>query len=424
MRHAGQQGPPGGRAPAPAGRRPSQEGREPGAPGQDDLAERGPGPGADLEQEPLATPAPVPMVIIGAGKVAHAAHLREIRDLPDLIRPVAVIDPDPGHRAAVMAGFPRVAVCDTPEEATRAGAGAALVLSPWWTHKDVVLACLEARLPVLCEKPVSLDPAEIDELIAAERLSGVPVTAGYMKRHDPVVRLFIDHCRANAATARRIAVDIHDPNAPHLVDHLVPYPPPPFGPQPPPARAALARALGADSSALQREVYARGLGGSLIHQVNIVHAALDGTGRELYGSLEHSLQWAGGSAVSCRWRPDDDLVVEASHLRLPAHRRYRETLEFTGTDSVATLTLPSPYARDEGATLHIDTWDEATGLSTRRTHRAGPAVTGFREQLRAWTRSVSQAPGPGPRTGDRPLPGLREVREDALTVREAALRLT
>ncbi|NUP45148.1 MAG: Gfo/Idh/MocA family oxidoreductase, partial [Streptomyces sp.] len=252
-----------------------------------------PGPPAEAETErdggpgPAArsTHRPVPVVVIGAGKVAHAAHLREIRDLPHLIRPAAVIDPDPAHRAALMAGFERVAVCTTPEEAVWAGAQAALVLSPWWTHRDAVLGCLEAGLPVLCEKPVSLDLAEIDELIAAEVRTGVPVTAGYMKRHDPVVQLFVEHCRENAGTARRIAVDIHDPNAPHQVDHLVPYAPPPYGPQPPAARAALARALGEGATDIRAEVYARGLGGSLIHQVNIVHAALGGTGRTLHGAL-------------------------------------------------------------------------------------------------------------------------------------------
>lgn len=358
------------------------------------------------------TPAPVRVVVIGAGKVAHAAHLREIRDLPHLIRPVAVIDPDPAHRAALMAGFPRTAVCGTPEESVWAGATAALVLSPWWTHREAVLGCLDAGLPVLCEKPVSLDPAEIDELIAAEVRTGVPVTAGYMKRHDPVVQLFIEHCREHADTARRIAVDIHDPNAPHLVDHLVPYPAPPVGPQPPPAEAALARALGPGASALQRDVYARGLGGSLIHQVNIVHAALDGTGRALHGSLEHSMQWAGGSAVSCRWRPDDDLVVEVSHLRVPAHRRYRETLEFTGTDSVATLTLPSPYARDEGATLHIDTWDSRH----RYGHPAHPPGGAGQDRLpRAAAgldpqRVLDSEPGSAPGAAARHLAAARTAR--------------
>jgi hypothetical protein len=156
-----------------------------------------------------------------------------------------------------------------------------------------------------------------------------------------------------------------------------------------------------------------------------VHAALSGTGRKLLGNLVHSAQWAGGSAVGCRWRPDDELVVDVAHLRLPEHRAYRETLEFTAAGSVATLTLPSPYARDEAATLHLDTWDAKTGLSARVTHQAAPGRTGFREQLVAWARSVGYADGSGTaaRPGIWPLPGLREVREDTWAVHEAALRL-
>jgi predicted dehydrogenase len=369
---------------------------------------------ADLS---AGVPAPVPVALIGAGKVAHAAHLPAIRDLPHILRLTAVVDPDPVHIAAVRAvGFPDAAVCATPDEAVRAGARAALVCTPWWTHRDVVLACLEQGLPVLCEKPVSLDPAEIDELIAAERKAGVPVAAGYMKRHDPVVARFIDHCRTELARARRITVDIHDPNAPHQVAHLMPYDPPPFGPQPPAAEEALRRALGPAAGPERREAYARGLGGSLIHQVNIVHAVLAGSGRELYGRLLHADGWAGGAGVGVRWRPDGELVVDATHLRVPEHRRYRETLEFTAASSVATLSLPSPYARDESATLRIDTWDAGSASATRHTTTAEPGHTGFREQLAAWARGLTEEGAPA-------LPGLAEVRRDAWAVREAALRL-
>ncbi|MFJ2636078.1 Gfo/Idh/MocA family protein [Streptomyces sp. NPDC087422] len=437
---------------------------------------------------------PVPVALIGAGKVAHAAHLREMRDLPELLRPVAVIDPDPAHTAAVRAWFPGtragagscaadgaggvtpagtgspvggarpadgVAVCRTLDEAVRAGARAALVCTPWWTHRDVVLGCLERGLPVLCEKPVSLDLAEIDELAAAERRSGVPVAAGYMKRHDPVVARFLDHCREHLPAVRRITADIHDPNAPHQVEHLLPYPPPPFGPQPPPAEAALVRALGpgvteavAEATeateatavaARRREAYARGLGGSLIHQVNLVHAILAGGDLRLHGRLLDATGWAGTSAVSARWRPADGLLVDLTHVRLPGHRRYRETLECVAEDSVATLTLPSPYARDEAATLHVDTWDAGPGLGTRRTYTAEPGRTGFRRQLVAWAGSL-RGDGSGGGVGGAgvgagagigvgggveggvgggaALPGLREVRQDTLAVREAALRLT
>lgn len=356
-------------------------------------------------------------MLIGAGKVAHAAHLRAIRDLPHTVRLAALVESDPERVAAVAAaGFPEVPVCGTPAEAVRAGARAALVCTPWWTHRDVVLDCLDQGLPVLCEKPVSLDPAEIDELLAAEEKAGVPVAAGYMKRHDPVVQRFVTHCRAELPAARRIVVDIHDPNAPHQVAHLMPYAPAPFGPQPPPAEEALRRALGESAGPARREAYARGLGGSLIHQVNIVHAILEGSGRALYGRLLHADRWADGAGVGVRWRPDPELVVDATHLRVPAHRRYRETLEFTAASSVATLTLPSPYARDESATLHIDTWDEAAALGARGTWTAEPGHTGFGGQLVAWARSLTEDAAP-------PLPGLAEVRRDTLAVREAALRL-
>ncbi|WP_051951499.1 Gfo/Idh/MocA family oxidoreductase [Actinacidiphila yeochonensis] len=367
----------------------------------------------------------VPIALVGAGKVAHAAHLRELRDLPDLLRLAAVVDPDPAHTAAVRAaGFPAVPWCGTLAEAVAAGARAALVCTPWWTHRDVVLECLELGLPVLCEKPVTLDLAEVEELAEAERRTGVPVAAGYMKRHDEVVDLFLGHCRERLDRARRLTVDIHDPNAPHQVAHLLPYPPAPFGPQPPAARAALERALGPGSTPAQREAYARGLGGSLIHQVNLVHAVLDGSGRELYGRLLHADRWAAGDGVSCRWRPDDALVVDLTHQRTPGHRRYQEVLELTAEDGVATLTLPSPYSRDESATLTVETWDARTGLGERTTRTAAPGRTGFRRQLAAWARSLGAgASGPPASGAGAPLPGLADVRRDARATREAALRL-
>jgi hypothetical protein len=148
---------------------------------------------------------------------------------------------------------------------------------------------------------------------------------------------------------------------------------------------------------------------------------LDGSGRELAGRLLHADRWAAGDGVSCRWRPDGALLVDLTHQRVPGHRRYQEVLEFTAEDGVATLSLPSPYARDESATFTLETWDADSGIGERVTRTAEPGHTGFRRQLAAWARSLGAggvAPAPGP------LPGLAEVRRDALTMREAALRLS
>ncbi len=75
-------------------------------------------PGAGAGAPPRA--APLPVALVGAGKVAFSAHLREPRDLPHLLRPAAVVDPDPAHLAAVRAaGHPEVPGCGSPAEAAR-----------------------------------------------------------------------------------------------------------------------------------------------------------------------------------------------------------------------------------------------------------------------------------------------------------------
>jgi len=182
--------------------------------------------------------------------------------------------------------------------------------------------------------------------------------------------------------------------------------------------AVRARAPGPRATPAQREAYARGPGGSLIHQVDLVHAVLAGSGRRLEGRLPHSDGWAGGAGVGCRRRPDDGLVGDLTHQRVPGHRRCREVLELTAEDGVATLSLPSPYARDESATSRIETWDATTALVSARTVTAEPGHTGFPRQPAAWARSLV-----GDGDGAEPLPGLADVREDARVVREAALRL-
>lgn len=63
---------------------------------------------------------------------------------------------------------------------------AVLIASPDATHKELVLACLQAKKPVLCEKPLAPTPAECLDVIAAEaKLGKRLVQVGYMRRFDP-----------------------------------------------------------------------------------------------------------------------------------------------------------------------------------------------------------------------------------------------
>lgn len=63
---------------------------------------------------------------------------------------------------------------------------AVLIASPDLTHAPLSRACVEARKPVLCEKPLSQDSKECLDVIAAEVKGGKRlVQVGFMRRFDP-----------------------------------------------------------------------------------------------------------------------------------------------------------------------------------------------------------------------------------------------
>ncbi len=63
---------------------------------------------------------------------------------------------------------------------------AVLIASPDHTHAYLSKACIHARKPVLCEKPLSQNSQECLEVIAAEVKGGIRfVQIGFMRRFDP-----------------------------------------------------------------------------------------------------------------------------------------------------------------------------------------------------------------------------------------------
>lgn len=62
---------------------------------------------------------------------------------------------------------------------------AVLIASPDQTHAPLSLACIAARKPVLCEKPLSQSPAECEQVMAAEmKAERRFVQVGFMRRFD------------------------------------------------------------------------------------------------------------------------------------------------------------------------------------------------------------------------------------------------
>lgn len=55
-------------------------------------------------------------------------------------------------------------------------------------HLEWTLRCIEAGIPVLCEKPLTLSAAHAQRIAEASRRSGVPVAEAFMYRYHPVYR--------------------------------------------------------------------------------------------------------------------------------------------------------------------------------------------------------------------------------------------
>src|SRR5215210_5416051 len=100
---------------------------------------------------------------------------------------VAVSDalPEAAERAAKEAGIETVHP-DAADLIHDEHVDAVVVASPASTHEALVLACIDAGKPVLCEKPLAATAAAARRVLEAEVAAGRRlVQVGFMRRFDP-----------------------------------------------------------------------------------------------------------------------------------------------------------------------------------------------------------------------------------------------
>ncbi|OBC15412.1 inositol 2-dehydrogenase [Mycobacterium sp. 852013-50091_SCH5140682] len=126
---------------------------------------------------------PIRFGLIGTGRIGRM-HAANIFEHPETVL-ASVADPVVDGAADVAARYGGT-VTDSPEELIESGGiDAVLVASPTPTHVELIEACVDAGLPVLCEKPIDLDIACVDALRPKVAESDVPVALGINQRFDP-----------------------------------------------------------------------------------------------------------------------------------------------------------------------------------------------------------------------------------------------
>jgi myo-inositol 2-dehydrogenase/D-chiro-inositol 1-dehydrogenase len=149
--------------------------------------------------------------VIGVGRIGrmHAGLLA--REVPGAAL-VAVHDAD--REAAESIG---VRACELDELLADPGVDAVAICSSTETHADLIVAAAEAGKPIFCEKPISLDLAEVDRALAVVDAANVPFQIGFNRRFDPAHQAVHEAVmRGDVGDPQLVRISSRDPEPPPM----------------------------------------------------------------------------------------------------------------------------------------------------------------------------------------------------------------
>ena len=336
--------------------------------------------------------------LVGTGVIAQVMHLHYLAELADRFEVAAVCDLDGESARACAERYGIPAAFTDWRELIAHPLDAVMVLTSG-SHAPIAEAAARAGRHVFAEKPMCYSAAEGQAMVAAADQAGVILMVGYPKRYDPA----FTRMRAEAtelAGARLLRVTTAESPLRPYIGH---YPLLPRVPLP----AAVAEELRRDSqerikaatstaTELERQVYEMVLLDTLVHELNTVRGLLGEPTRLDYASL--ALDQV---TVMLRF---GDLPAAIHWIDLPGIARYEMEFALYAPDRRVRLTFPSPFLRNEPATLEIEGGADGTSRSWRTEEVAG-YESGFKNELVAFHDSI--VTGRPPPTSGRD--GLRDI---------------
>jgi predicted dehydrogenase len=125
---------------------------------------------------------PIRIGVIGAGAISQVAHLPVLRRLGG-VEVVAICDNDLGKAQALAGRFEVQDTYDDIEEVLRyANVDIVVICTPNHLHEIHVTSALAAGVHVLCERPLALNVAGVERVIAASDKHGKRVMVGMNHR--------------------------------------------------------------------------------------------------------------------------------------------------------------------------------------------------------------------------------------------------
>ena len=153
------------------------------------------------------------IAIIGAGRIGavHAATVAAHRDA----RLILVADPFADQAARVAALHGARSTTDTAAVFAADDVDAVIIGSPTPTHVDHIVSAVHAGKAVLCEKPVDLSIARVEECLVAIAGKDAAVMMGFNRRFDPTFAEIHARVRdGEIGTLEQLTIIGRDPSAP------------------------------------------------------------------------------------------------------------------------------------------------------------------------------------------------------------------
>lgn len=155
----------------------------------------------------------VRVAVLGLGNMGrtHLALLRELSsEQPVVVSAVADVSDAAVARALDGAGAECRGSTDPLALLHEVAVDAVVVASADAAHAELVHACLDRGLPVLCEKPLTTSVPESAEIVERERSLGRRlVQVGFMRRYDVTFAAVADAVRQGAVGAAAVVRTVH-----------------------------------------------------------------------------------------------------------------------------------------------------------------------------------------------------------------------
>jgi len=288
--------------------------------------------------------------VVGGGLVAQAEHLPYLSALRDRFTLAALAEPSRTVREALGARYGIGGLhADYRAMLDAGGLDAVVVCSPAGTHAEIVLAALDAGLHVLVEKPMCITLADADAIVAERDRTGKVVQVGTMKRYDPAVEAMLEALPDSPGDLRYGSVVVNDAEFEPFFEpgEIVRGDDIPVGLIEATRRQEaeqVEQAVGSGDPAVVL-AFSESFLGSMVHDLNVVHGALERLGEPLPAQVVAGDWWNDGRAVYGALRLRNSARIDLAWIQLLDTFEYRETIQLMFAEELHSLEFPSPWLK-------------------------------------------------------------------------------